>query len=225
MRILVAEDEPRVRAAICRGFREEGFAVIEAEDGQAALDRVGTEHPDLLVLDWMLPKASGLEVLRTLRRAKSQLPVLMLTVRDEVRDRAQALNEGADDYLLKPFAFEELLARARAILRRSQGQTASALSCADLLVDRAARSVLRSGTVIRLTEREYRLLVFLLEQRGAVVSRAAIESAVWGEELEGASNIVDVYIRYLRQKIDAPFSPKLIHTVRGVGYALREGAP
>jgi two-component system copper resistance phosphate regulon response regulator CusR len=225
MRILVAEDEPRVRAAICRGFREEGFAVIEAEDGQAALDRVGTEHPDLLVLDWMLPKASGLEVLRTLRRAKSQLPVLMLTVRDEVRDRAQALNEGADDYLLKPFAFEELLARVRAVLRRSQGQTAAALSCADLLVDRAARSVRRSGTVIRLTEREYRLLVFLLEQRGAVVSRAAIESAVWGEELESASNIVDVYIRYLRQKIDAPFSPKLIHTVRGVGYALREGAP
>jgi two-component system copper resistance phosphate regulon response regulator CusR len=225
MRILVAEDEPRVRAAICRGFREEGFAVIEAEDGQAALDRVGTEHPDLLVLDWMLPKASGLEVLRSLRRAKSQVPVLMLTVRDEVRDRALALNEGADDYLLKPFAFEELLARVRAILRRSQGQAGAALACADLLVDRAARSVRRGGAEIRLTEREYRLLVFLLERRGAVVSRAAIESAVWGEELESASNIVDVYIRYLRQKIDAPFPAKLIHTVRGVGYALREGAP
>jgi DNA-binding response OmpR family regulator len=224
MRILVAEDEPRVRAAICRGFREEGFLVIEAEDGQAALERAGTERPDLLVLDWMLPKASGLEVLRSLRRSKSRLPVLMLTVRDEVRDRALALNEGADDYLLKPFAFEELLARVRAVLRRSQGQ-AVALGCADLSVDPAARSVRRAGAEIRLTEREYRLLVFLLEQRGAVVSRAAIESAVWGEELESASNVVDVYIRYLRQKIDAPFPTKLIHTVRGVGYALREGAP
>jgi DNA-binding response OmpR family regulator len=225
MQVLIAEDELRVRAFLTRGLTEEGFSVVEAVDGNAALESAMRGNVDLVVLDWMLPKTSGLEVLKALRRAQNMTPVLMLTARDDVRDRSLALNEGADDYLLKPFAFEELLARVRAVLRRSAGRPAPTLSCADLTVEPAAHRVLRSGREIRLTAREYSLLVFLMENKERVVSRARIESAVWGHEFETFSNVVDVYVRYLRQKIDAPFPRKLIQTVRGTGYALREELP
>jgi DNA-binding response OmpR family regulator len=225
MQLLIAEDELRVRAFLTRGLTEEGFSVLEAADGQSALESALRNSIDLVVLDWMLPKASGLEVLRAMRRARNMTPVLMLTARDDVRDRSLALNEGADDYLLKPFAFEELLARVRAVLRRAKGQPAPSLTCSDLTVEPAAHRVFRSGREIRLTAREYSLLLFLLENQGRVVSRARIESAVWGHEFETFSNVVDVYVRYLRQKLDSPFERKLIHTARGVGYVLRDEGP
>jgi len=220
--LLVAEDEIRVRAFICRGLREDGFQVDEARDGHAALQGLAKGGVDLLLLDWMLPGLSGLEVLQTMRRGGDVTPVVMLTARDAVADRTFALNEGADDFIVKPFAFEELLARVRAVLRRSEGRKSPILSCADLIVDPARRTVIRAGKELRLTAREFALLQFLLEHQGEVVSRTRIVEAVWDHDFETFSNVVEVYIRYLRAKVDEPFSPRLIHTVRGSGYVLRE---
>ena len=227
MQLLVAEDERRVRAFVCRGLQEEGFQIQEAVDGAAALEVLAAGGVDLVLLDWMLPKVSGLEVLRALRLRGDVTPVLMLTARDAVADRTLALNEGADDYLVKPFAFEELLARVRAVLRRSAGQTPHApkLSCADLELDPAAHRASRAGRQLRLTAREFALLQFLLEHKGQVVSRARIVEAVWEHDFETFSNVVEVYVRYLRAKMDEPFERRLLHTVRGVGYSLREDPP
>jgi len=222
MRLLLAEDERRVRAFVARGLSEEGFQVREAGDGAEALGLLEAEQFDLLLLDWMLPRSSGLEVLRTLRARSDVTPIIMLTARDAVSDRTLALNEGADDYLVKPFAFEELLARVRAVLRRASGRASGILSCADLTLDPATRKVVRQGKEIRLTAREFALLQFLLEHAGEVVSRSRIVEAVWEHDFETFSNVVEVYIRYLRAKIDEPFPRKLIQTVRGVGYSLRD---
>ena len=222
MRLLLAEDERRVRAFVARGLSEEGFQVREAGDGAEALGLLEAEQFDLLLLDWMLPRRSGLEVLRTLRARSDVTPIIMLTARDAVSDRTLALNEGADDYLVKPFAFEELLARVRAVLRRASGRASGTLSCADLTLDPATRKVVRQGKEIRLTAREFALLTFLLEHAGEVVSRSRIVEAVWEHDFETFSNVVEVYIRYLRAKIDEPFPRKLIQTVRGVGYSLRD---
>jgi two-component system copper resistance phosphate regulon response regulator CusR len=214
-----------VRAFIARGLREEGFVVHEAPDGDTAQDRIGQGGIDLLLLDWMLPGRTGLSILQAMRGAGDMTPVIMLTARDAVADRSLALNEGADDYIVKPFAFEELLARVRAVLRRSGGRASPTLSCADLVLDPVAHRVTRAGKEIKLTAREFALLAFLLENKERAVSRTRIVSAVWEHDFETFSNVVEVYIRYLRAKIDEPFEHKLIHTVRGVGYALREGAP
>ena len=222
MRLLLAEDELRVRAFLVRGLKEEGFAVVEAADGEAALASAQAGEADLILLDWMLPKLSGLHVLQRLRAAGDVTPVLMLTARDAVADRTQALNEGADDYLIKPFAFEELLARVRAILRRCAGRASPVLRCGDLTLDPATRKVTRAGRDLRLTARELALLQFLLEHQGQVVSRARIVEAVWEHDFETFSNVVEVYVRYLRAKIDEPFGTRLLHTVRGAGYVLRE---
>ena len=222
MRLLLAEDERRVRAFVARGLSEEGFQVRETGDGAEALDLLEAEQFDLLLLDWMLPRRSGLEVLRTLRGRNDVTPIIMLTARDAVSDRTLALNEGADDYLVKPFAFEELLARVRAVLRRVSGRASGILSYADLTLDPATRKVVRQGKEIRLTAREFALLTFLLEHAGEVVSRSRIVEAVWEHDFETFSNVVEVYIRYLRAKIDEPFPRKLIQTVRGVGYSLRD---
>ena len=222
MRLLLAEDERRVCAFVARGLSEEGFQVREAGDGAEALGLLEAEQFDLLLLDWMLPRRSGLEVLRTLRARSDVTPIIMLTARDAVSDRTLALNEGADDYLVKPFAFEELLARVRAVLRRASGRASGILSCADLTLDPATRKVVRQGKEIRLTAREFALLQFLLEHAGEVVSRSRIVEAVWEHDFETFSNVVEVYIRYLRAKIDEPFPRKLIQTVRGVGYSLRD---
>jgi len=222
MRLLLAEDERRVRAFVARGLSEEGFQVREAGDGAEALGLLEAEQFDLLLLDWMLPRRSGLEVLRTLRARSDVTPIIMLTASDAVSDRTLALNEGADDYLVKPFAFEELLARVRAVLRRASGRASGILSCADLTLDPATRKVVRQGKEIRLTAREFALLQFLLEHAGEVVSRSRIVEAVWEHDFETFSNVVEVYIRYLRAKIDEPFPRKLIQTVRGVGYSLRD---
>ncbi|HUH94351.1 MAG TPA: response regulator transcription factor [Casimicrobiaceae bacterium] len=225
MSLLVAEDERRVRAFVVRGLREEGFTIDEAGDGYSALSALSRGGIDLALLDWMLPGVSGLEVLRQVRAGGSVTPVIMITARDAVRDRTLALNEGADDYLVKPFAFEELLARIRAVLRRSAGRASAKLSCGDLELDPSRHQVRRAGREIRLTAREFTLLQFLMEHPGEVVSRSRIVEAVWEHDFETFSNVVEVYIRYLRAKIDEPFGKRLIHTVRGVGYVLREGDP
>ncbi|MFL5374851.1 MAG: response regulator transcription factor [Myxococcales bacterium] len=223
MRLLLAEDERRVRAFIARGLSEEGFQVRESSDGLEARALLETDKFDLLLLDWMLPALSGLDLLRSMRAQKDVTPVIMLTARDAVPDRTSALNAGADDYVVKPFAFDELLARIRAVLRRASGRASGILSLADLSLDPVTRKVQRAGCEIRLTAREFALLQYLLEHAGEVVSRARIIEAVWEHDYETFSNVVEVYIRYLRAKLDEPFPRKLIHTVRGVGYSLRSG--
>jgi DNA-binding response OmpR family regulator len=225
MQLLVAEDERRVRGFVARGLREEGFEVQEASDGTVALEALSRGNIDLALLDWMLPGLSGLDVLKTLRKRGDVTPVVMITARDAVADRTLALNEGADDYIVKPFAFEELLARVRAVLRRSAGRASPKLTCADLELDPARHLVTRGKVELRLTAREFSLLQFLLEHKGQVVSRSRIVEAVWEHDYETFSNVVEVYIRYLRAKVDDPFVGKLIHTIRGVGYVLRESAP
>ena len=224
MPLLVAEDERLVRSHVARGLRQEGFQVDEAADGDAALESLSRGDVQLALLDWGLPGTSGLHVLRKLRALGDVTPVVMVTAHDAVADRALALNEGADDYVVKPFAFEELLARVRAVLRRSAGRAAPKLECADLQLDPSRHLATRAGCELRLTAREFALLQFLLEHKGEVVSRARIVEAVWDHEFETFSNVVEVYIRYLRAKVDEPFASRLIHTVRGVGYVLRDGA-
>ncbi len=223
MRILLAEDELRIRAFLVRGLREEGFAVEEAADGGAASRLLAAATFDLLVLDWMLPAVSGLTLLKEMREAGDVTPVIMVTARDAIADRTLALNAGADDYVVKPFAFEELLARIRAVLRRSRAHPSPVLHYQDLSLDPATRLVTRAGKEIRLTAREFALLQFLLEHKGEVVSRTRIVEAVWDHDYETFSNVVEVYVRYLRAKVDEPFGQRLIQTVRGVGYALRIG--
>jgi two-component system copper resistance phosphate regulon response regulator CusR len=174
-----------------------------------------------MVLDWMLPGESGLALLTRLRSAEEVTPVIMVTARDAVSDRVAALNAGADDYLVKPFAFQELVARIRSVLRRAAQRASPELTCGDLTLDPVAHRVTRAGRVIRLTAREFALLQFLLEHAGEAVARTRIVEAVWEHDFDTFSNVVDVYVRYLRAKIDAPFERPLLHTVRGVGYQLR----
>jgi two-component system copper resistance phosphate regulon response regulator CusR len=218
---LCVEDEQRVRAFMVRGLTEEGFVVQEARDAPGALAILAAEPVELMLVDWMLPGTSGLELLKTLRARGEMVPVVMVTARDSARDRVEALNAGADDYLDKPFVFDELVARIRSVLRRSQGRAQSVLRCADLVLEPAARRATRGGRELRLTAREFALLQFLMEQAGRVVSRTQIIEAVWEHDFETFSNVVEVYVSYLRTKVDEPFAQKLIHTVRGVGYVLR----
>lgn len=222
MALLIVEDERRVRSFLERGLMEEGYAVTGAGEGseaEAALDAGGVE---LVLLDWMLPGESGLELLRRWRGRGDVTPVIVLTARDAVEDRVAALDAGADDYLVKPFHFEELLARVRAVLRRLASRASPALSCADLVLDPVTRRVTRAGREVRLTAREFALLQFLLQHAGQVVSRTRIAAAVWDHDFDTFSNVVEVYIRYLRAKLEAPEARPLIHTVRGAGYVLRE---
>ena len=222
MRILVVEDERKVAAFIRQGLVEEGHAVEVAADGDAALDAVADGPPfDLVVLDVMLPKRDGLQVLRALRASRMQAPVLLLTARDGVADKVAGLDAGADDYLVKPFAFEELLARVRALLRRGHGGAAPVLRLADLSLDPATRIVTRGRRRISLTAREYALLEYLLRNAGRVLTRPMITQHVWGMDFDPESNIVDVYVGYLRRKIDADGETRLVQTVRGAGYSLR----
>jgi heavy metal response regulator len=214
VRILVVEDERRVRSFLERGLAEAGFSVDVAADGQAGLD-LALVHPyDAIVLDLMLPKRDGLSVLRSLRAAGRAAPVLVLTARDEVDDRVRGLDAGADDYLPKPFAFAELLARLRALLRRGTSRP-SLLEIGDLRVDLVARRAERAGRKL-----EFALLEYLARHAGEVVTRTMISEHVWDMNFDSFSNVIDVYIRYLRQKIDEPFAKKLIHTRRGIGYVL-----
>jgi two-component system, OmpR family, response regulator MprA len=222
VRVLVADDEPAVRTALRRALTLEGYDVDLASDGGEALRGVVERPPDAVVLDVLMPAPDGFEVARTLRAGGNRTPILMLTARDQVSDRVAGLDAGADDYLVKPFALEELLARLRALLRRTSGHDGDALSFSDLTLDPATRVVERSGRAIELTRTEFNLLeLFLLNPR-QVLSRSLIFERVWGYDFGPTSNSLEVYIGYLRRKTEAEGEPRLIHTVRGVGYALRE---
>jgi len=221
MHILVVEDEKKVASFIQRGLEAEHYTVDVAYDGEAGLVRVFDGNYDLLILDVMLPKRDGLSVLREVRRHKLNLPVLLLTARDTVADKVAGLDRGADDYLTKPFAFEELLARVRALLRRGTPMPAPVLALADLRLDLVTRQVTRAGRRIDLTAKEFALLEFFLRQPGRVLSRTLIAQHVWGVDFDTFTNVIDVYVNYLRKKIDTDFEPKLLHTVRGAGYVLK----
>ena len=226
MRILVVDDDAAVREALRRALQLEGYEVELAADGAAALDRLKLDsvEPDALVLDVSMPRLDGLEVCRRLRRGGSAVPVLMLTARDEVADRVAGLDAGADDYVVKPFALEELLARLRALLRRTSGTGTDVLRFADLELDPSTRIVTRGGDPIELTRTEFSLLeLFLLNPR-QVLTRSVIFERVWGYDFGFGSNSLDVYVGYLRRKTEQGGKPRLIQTVRGVGYALREAA-
>ena len=220
MRILVVEDEQKVASFIRRGLEAEHHHVDVAHDGDAGLTRALEEDYDLVILDVMLPRRDGLSVLRELRARRRAVPVLLLTARASVADKVAGLDYGADDYLTKPFEVAELLARIRALLRRGAGAP-PALAVADLRLDPATRQVTRAGRTIELTAREHALLEYFLRNPGRVLSRAMIAQHVWGVSFDTFTNVIDVYVNYLRRKIDADFEPKLIHTVRGAGYVLR----
>jgi len=222
MRVLVVEDERKVASFIRQGLEEEGHAVDVAADGVRALElALGGPPYDLIVLDVMLPGKDGLAVLRTLRGERVPTPVLLLTAKDRVADKVTGLDLGADDYLTKPFAFGEFLARVRALLRRGSGQGAAILRVADLTLDPATRQAARGVRRIPLTTREYALLDYFLRNVGRVLSRPMLAEHVWGLDFDPESNIVDVYVGYLRKKIEADGEARLLHTVRGAGYVLR----
>jgi heavy metal response regulator len=220
MRILVVEDERRIAAFIKRGLEEERYAVDVAYDGQEALDWATVVDYDLIVLDILLPKKDGIQVCRELRDRGSKVPILMLTARDAIKDRVRGLDSGADDYLVKPFAFQELLARIRALLRRQSEVKTTQLQLADLVLDTVTHRATRAGRLIELTSREYALLEFLMRHPRQVLSRTQIAEHVWDYGFYLTSNVVDVYIGYLRSKIDKDFDVKLIQTVRGAGYKI-----
>jgi len=220
-RVLVVDDDPQVLSLLRRILLVEGFQPDICEDGKTALLKAQLEPPDLMILDLMLPDEDGLEVCRRVRQF-SRAPILMLTARDAVADRVAGLEVGADDYLVKPFAFEELVARVKALLRRAQPEASEELSFADLRLNTATRQVKRAEQPVYLTAREYDLLALFMEHPRRVLTRELIYQRVWGFNYLGASNTIDVYMSSLRRKLSVPGEPNLLHTIRGVGYALRE---
>jgi heavy metal response regulator len=223
MRILIVEDERKVALFVKKGFQAESYSVDIAADGAQGLHLALNNDYDAIILDVMLPKMNGLEVLRELRANKDTTPVLILSVKADVENRIQGLNLGADDYLPKPFSFSEVLARVRAIMRRaSTDAQGTILSIADLRVDLVARTVERSGQLIMLTNKEFEVLEYLLRNKRRVLSRIILTEHIWDMHFDSETNIVDVVINRLRRKLDDHFSPKLIHTVRGVGYVVKE---
>jgi heavy metal response regulator len=222
MRILVVEDEKKVASFLKKGLEEEYYAVDCAYDGEEALYMVEANDYDLMILDIMLPKIDGLEVLKGVRDKKVPLPVLMLTAKDSVEDVVKGLDAGGDDYLTKPFAFAELLARVRALLRRKEREPAGELQVADLVLDPVTHAVSRGSREIELTAKEYALLEYLMRQVNRVVTRTMISEHVWDYHFDPMTNVIDVYVNHLRNKIDLNSSQRLIHTIRGVGYMLKE---
>jgi len=220
-RILVIDDDPKVTVMLRRGLGYEGYTVDTALSGQQGLELAREHGPDLVVLDIMMPSMDGLEVCRRFR-AEGDVPILMLTARDGIADRVVGLNTGADDYLVKPFAFEELLARIRALLRRRQAPAPEQLEYADLLLDTGGRKAFRQGREIKLTTTEYRLLEMFLHHPHQVLPKEMIMERVWDYDFSGDSNVLEVYVRYLRNKLEAAGGSRLIHTMRGSGYVLRQ---
>ena len=227
MRILVVEDEQKVADALREGLEDERYDVVVERTGEGAFFRVNTETFDVVLLDLTLPGRDGLEILRAIRQRRMETPVLVLTARDSLEDRVTGLDAGADDYLVKPFAFAELLARIRALVRRGRVADAPRLTVADLEMDLVTRKVVRGGRPVDLTVREFELLEFLMRYHGQVVSRETLARDVWKETARTTplDNVIDVHIARLRRKVDLDQSVKLIHTVRGVGFMLREGEP
>lgn len=222
MRCLLVEDEKKVADFVARGLRAERFAIDVAYDGQAGWDFVSKCDYDLIILDLMLPGVSGTELLERIRKKTLTTPVLILTARDATNDKVRHFEAGADDYLTKPFAFAELLVRAKALLRRGSVNRASVMHAGDLELDRLSQQVRRAGRKIPLTSKEYALLEYLMANAGRVLSRTMIIEHVWDQSFQGLTNIVDVYVRHLRSKVDEPHPKKLIHTVRGTGYCLSD---
>jgi two-component system copper resistance phosphate regulon response regulator CusR len=222
MRILVVEDERKVAEMVARGLKAERYAVDLAAAGDIGWTMASTYRYDLIILDLMLPGLSGLELLKRIRQKDAQVPVLILTARDATASKVENFEAGADDYLTKPFAFAELLVRIKALLRRGPITQSSIARVGDLELDRLTQQVRRAGKRVELTPREYSLLEYLATQPGRVFSRTMIVEHVWDQSFEGLTNIVDVYVRHLREKIDAPFPLKLLRTVRGVGYCLSD---
>ena len=222
MRILIAEDQKDLNRIITKRLSAEGYYVDSCFDGEEALSYIEMAEYDGIILDIMMPKRDGLSMLHSLRKKGIGTPVLFLTARDAVEDRVLGLDSGADDYLVKPFAFDELIARIRAMTRKSAGNSSNIFSVADLVMDTASHTVTRGGKEIALSAKEFSLLEYLLRNKGHVLSRTMIENNLWNFDYSGGTNAVDVYIRYLRKKVDDGFEPKLIHTVRGCGYVLKE---
>lgn len=221
MRLLLIEDETKLAAFVTQGLQEEGYAVDVAHDGRTGLAMALDRVHDLILLDIQLPKLDGLQVLQELRRAKIVIPVLLLTVRATIEDKVLGLDAGADDYLTKPFAFQELVARVRALLRRRTESAPPVLEVADLRLDPARRVVTRGDRSIDLTTREFALLDYFMRHPGRVLTRTMIAEHVWDYHFDSTTNVIDVYVNYLRKKIDADCEPKLLHTVRGAGYVLK----
>lgn len=220
MRILVAEDERSLNRIITKQLTAAGYSVDSVFDGEEAYYHISTTEYDAAVLDIMMPKRDGFSLVRKIRAESIDIPVLFLTARDSIDDRVEGLDIGADDYLIKPFAFEELLARVRVLLRKKTSHKTSIITVGGLSIDIASRKVKRDGRNIPLSAKEYELLRYLAINKGIVLSREKIENHIWNYDYEGGTNVVDVYIRYLRKKIDDDFETKLIHTVRGAGYVL-----
>ncbi|TDJ51593.1 MAG: response regulator transcription factor [Nitrospina sp.] len=222
MRILVIEDEKKVAGFIKKGMEEETYAVDVAVDGEEGLAMAEVNQYDLIILDLMLPKIDGLEVLTRCREKKINTPILLLTAKDSVEDKVTGLNKGADDYLTKPFAFSELLARSRSLLRRGQGEAKTVLKLADLSLDMVSHKVNRNGEEVELTGKEYSLLEYFMRNQSKVLTRTMIAEHVWDYNFDTFTNVIDVYINHLRKKIDKDHPKKLLHTLRGVGYVLKE---
>lgn len=221
MRLLVVEDEKKLNNLITKKLEKEYYGVDSCFDGEEAVRYVeGTEY-DAIILDIMLPKLDGFEVIKRIRAKKNKVPILLLTARDNIDDKVKGLDYGADDYLVKPFIFEELMARIRVLLRRNSGNADNVVTIANLKIDLDAKTVFRDDLLIKLSGREYSILEYLIRNKGKILSRERIEDHIWNYDYEGGTNVIDVYIRYLRKKIDDSYTPKLIHTIRGLGYVLR----
>lgn len=220
-RILIIEDDEAIVRVLQRSLAYEGYNVDAAMDGESGLAKARDVSPDLVILDWMLPGMDGLEVCQRLR-AGGNVPILMLTAKDTIHDRVHGLDAGADDYMVKPFQLDELLARIRALLRRTQPDRVALLTFSDLTLDTSTRQAMRKGRIISLTAKEYDLIELFLRHPRQVLTREVIFDRVWGYDFGGESNVLDVYIRYLRQKLEAEGEARLIHTARGVGYVMRE---
>ncbi|BBA50763.1 response regulator transcription factor [uncultured Fusobacterium sp.] len=222
MRVLVVEDEKYMNRIISKKLKVEGYSVDSCYDGEEALNYIKSTSYDIIIMDIMMPQKNGYEVLKEIRHEGNSVPVLFLTAKDALEDRVKGLDLGADDYLVKPFHFEELMARIRVMIRRSHGKVSNQLQIADLILDINAHIVKRNNNFIELSAKEFAILEYMMQNAGIVLSREKLETHIWNYDYQGASNMIDVYIRYLRIKIDKDYKHKLIHTVRGVGYMIKD---